>query len=87
MSPQSPTCIAAPVHVEGRVPGGDLFYFRSRHGDACLAVGGPDPADVAPWERCLPHPDARYLPASDGVAIMQNLAQAYTDAQPDRNRK
>ena len=40
---------AAPVQVEGELPTGEPFYFRARHDDASLAVGGDDPADVLIW--------------------------------------
>jgi hypothetical protein len=76
------TCAAAPVQVEGSLPGGELFYFRSRHVDVCLAVGGSDPSDIPAWQQCEPHPDASYLPAGDGIAILQMLAQGYTEAHP-----
>jgi hypothetical protein len=71
------TCSAAPVQVEGRLPGGEKYYFRARHGEVCLAVGGVDPSNGAAWERCEDHPDASYLPAGDGLAIMRRLAWAY----------
>jgi hypothetical protein len=45
------TGLAAPVQLEGVLPCGEHFYFRSRHDEVLLAVGGEDPADGAPWER------------------------------------
>jgi len=42
------TCLAAPVQVEGVLPCGERFYFRSRHNEILPAVGGEDPADGAP---------------------------------------
>jgi hypothetical protein len=75
------TCSAAPVQIEGQLPNGERFYFRARHTDACLGVGGADPSDVPAWEQCEPHPDASYLPAHDGVAILHRLADMYYAAQ------
>jgi hypothetical protein len=71
------TCTAAPVQVEGRLPSGDLFYFRARHDEALLAIGGPDPADVAAWEHSERHPGASYLPAQEGLAIIRRLARRH----------
>lgn len=71
------TCLAAPVQVEGRLPTGEPFYFRARHGEACLGAGGPDPADIPEWERCRAHPDAGHLPAGDGLAVIRELAASY----------
>jgi hypothetical protein len=45
------TGLAAPVQLEGVLPCGEQFYFRSRHDEVLLAVGGEDPADAAPWEQ------------------------------------
>jgi hypothetical protein len=45
------TCFAAPVQLEGVLPCGELFYFRSRHDEILLAVGGEDPGDGAPWQQ------------------------------------
>ncbi|MEE6262201.1 hypothetical protein [Plantactinospora sonchi] len=44
-------CPAAPVRVEGRLPDGQPFNFRARHGEVSLGVGGADPADVPAWTR------------------------------------
>jgi hypothetical protein len=44
------TCPAAPVQIEGMLPCGEQFYFRSRHDEILLAVGGQDPSGAAPWE-------------------------------------
>jgi hypothetical protein len=71
------TCSAAPIQVEGTLPGGELFYFRARHDEACLAIGGPDPADRAPWEQCRPHREAGFLPAADGLAILRELYEEW----------
>jgi hypothetical protein len=77
------TCSAAPVQVEGRLPGGELFYFRARHDEACLAVEGEDPADLPDWEQCNAHPEASYLTADDGLAILSALADAYRTRESD----
>jgi hypothetical protein len=69
------------VQVEGFLPDGEPFYFRARHGEACLAVGGPDPADAAPWERCLQHREASHLPADDGLPILRRLAVLHDQDQ------
>jgi hypothetical protein len=73
------TCHAAPVQVEGRLPVGPLFYFRARHDEVLLAVGGPDPADAPEWEGSEPHHEASYLPAQEGLAIIRHLAKRYDD--------
>ena len=71
------TCSAAPVQVEGQLPNGEQFYFRARHADACLGVGGADPSDAPDWEQCEAHPEASYLSAHDGLAILQRLSAVY----------
>jgi hypothetical protein len=71
------TCLAAPVQVEGLLPCGERFYFRARHTEACLAVGGADPSDVPAWEHCEPHPDASNLPADDGLVMLRHFADMY----------
>jgi hypothetical protein len=71
------TCLAAPVQVEGLLPCGEQFYFRARHTEACLAVGGVDPSDVPAWEHCEPYPEASYLPANEGLAILRRLADIH----------
>jgi hypothetical protein len=73
------TCLAAPVQLEGVLPCGERFYFRSRHDEALLAVGGADPADIAPWElRASYGPpgghEASYLPAQPGLRLLLHLA-------------
>ncbi|MEV6848148.1 hypothetical protein [Actinoplanes sp. NPDC051411] len=73
----TPSRSAAPVQVEGVLPGGELFYFRARHDEACLAIGGPDPAGRAPWERCRPHREAGLLPAADGLAMLRELYEEW----------
>jgi hypothetical protein len=65
------TCLAAPVQLEGRLPSGELFYFRSRHNDVTLSVGGDDPSGIPEWERGELHGEASYLPAVDGAAIIR----------------
>ena len=73
------TCEQAPVQLEGHLPTGEQFYFRARHRHATLAVGGADPADIPEWEAEEPCTNASYLPASEGLPLIQRLAQAYTE--------
>jgi GNAT superfamily N-acetyltransferase len=78
------TCHAAPVQLEGVLPCGERFYFRSRHDEVLLAVGGVDPADAAPWERQVdsaPH-DASFLPAEPGLRLLLDLAAEHRRGCP-----
>jgi hypothetical protein len=73
------TCLAAPVQVEGVLPCGERFYFRSRHNEILLAVGGEDPADGAPWQQQVSYgaparSEASYLPAQPGLRLLQDLS-------------
>jgi hypothetical protein len=73
------TCPAAPVQVEGMLACGERFYFRSRHDEILLAVGGEDPSDTAPWERRASsgqpgQEDASYLTAQPGLRLLLSLA-------------
>lgn len=76
------TCSAAPVQIEGRLPGGQQFYFRARHGDATLAVDGDDPSDIPEWERSERHEEASHLPADDGEDIIRRLAGSFSAGDP-----
>lgn len=78
------TCIAAPVQIEGRLPGGEPFYFRARWDEVTLSIGGEDPADVADWEGREAYPEASYLSGADGLAILRRLAARYGDKSGDR---
>ncbi|MCP3785136.1 hypothetical protein NLX85_17350 [Micromonospora sp. A3M-1-15] len=71
------TCSAAPVQVEGSLPNGERFYFRARHSDVSLGIGGDDPADIPEWEDSESHHEASYLPAADGEAFIGRLARSY----------
>ncbi|RKN13621.1 hypothetical protein D7147_31140 [Micromonospora musae] len=71
------TSSAAPVQLEGALPGGERFYFRSRHADASLGIGGDDPADLPEWEGSESHQEAGYLPAAAGEAIIRRLLRRY----------
>ncbi|MGK5676805.1 hypothetical protein ACSNOB_28695 [Micromonospora sp. URMC 106] len=71
------TCAAAPVQVEGSLPNGEPFYFRARHSNVSLGIGGDDPADVPEWEESESHTDASWLPAAKGEAIIRRLAFRY----------
>jgi hypothetical protein len=72
------TCLAAPVQVEGVLPCGERFYFRSRHDEILLAVGGEDPADGAPWQQQASYgtpagSEASYLAAQPGLRLLLDL--------------
>jgi hypothetical protein len=71
------TCQAAPVQLAGRIPDGTEFYFRSRHDDALLAIGGEDPAARGEWEAEIPFTDASWLTAEDGLPIIRRLFAEY----------
>ncbi|WP_433344612.1 hypothetical protein [Micromonospora sp. CA-111912] len=71
------TCSAAPVQIEGSLLNGDRFYFRARHSDVSLSIGGDDPADIPEWEDSESHQEASYLPAAAGEAIIRRLARRY----------
>ncbi|MEW2472247.1 hypothetical protein AB0875_00505 [Micromonospora gifhornensis] len=73
------TCSAAPVQAEGFLPNGERFYFRARHSDVSLGIGGDDPADIPEWEDSESHQEASYLPAADGEAIIRRLARRYLE--------
>ena len=73
------TCAAAPVQVEGVLPCGERFYFRSRHDEVLLGVGGADPSGGAPWELRAGYgppgeEEASYLPAQPGLRMLLDLA-------------
>jgi hypothetical protein len=65
------------VQVEGRLPSGERFYFRARHTDVSLGIGGGDPADIPEWEESESHREASWLPAAEGEAIIRRLAFRY----------
>lgn len=71
------TCAAAPVQLEGSLPSGEKFYFRARHDEARLAIGGREPIDRADWEGSEDHPGASYLSAEDGLPIIERLVVIY----------
>lgn len=73
------TCAAAPVQVEGSLPNGERFYFRARHSDVSLGIGGNDPADIPEWEDSATHQEASYLPTAVGEAIIRRLARRYLE--------
>jgi hypothetical protein len=76
------TCSAAPVQIDGRLPGGQPFYFRARHGEATLAVGGDNPSDIPNWERSERHEMASHLPPDDGEDIIRRLANSFAASDP-----
>ncbi|NED53649.1 hypothetical protein EAD96_30325 [Micromonospora sp. BL1] len=71
------TCEAAPVQMEGHLPSGERFYFRARHSDVSLGIGGEDPSDIPEWEESESHEEASWLPATDAEAIIRRLALRY----------
>lgn len=73
------TCTAAPVQMEGRLPDGELFYFRARHRDVSLGIGGNNPTDIPEWEECELHHTASWLSAAEGEAIIRRLARRYLE--------
>jgi hypothetical protein len=84
------SCYAAPVQILGFLPCGEEFYFRSRHDEVLLAVGGEDPSDIAPWERRVSYGQpgghaASYLPAAPGLELILGLAAQHqlTCEHPD----
>ncbi|WP_223874292.1 hypothetical protein [Salinispora mooreana] len=80
------TCSAAPVQVAGSLPNGERFYFRARHSDVSLGIGGDDPADIPKWEDSESHQEASYLPAADGGAIIRRLARRYLEERQPTGR-
>jgi hypothetical protein len=73
------TTLAGPVQLEGVLPCGEKHYFRSRHDQVLLAVGGEDPADGAPWQRWVSYgppggQKASYLPAQPGLRLLLDLS-------------
>ncbi|MGC5333500.1 hypothetical protein [Micromonospora sp. DT62] len=73
------TCVAAPVQVEGTLPSGERFYFRARHGDVSLGIGGDNPADIPEWEASESHQEASYLTAAVGGTMIRRLARRYRE--------
>lgn len=70
---------AAPVQILGVLPCGEEFYFRSRHDEVLLAVGGEDPSSIGSWERRVSYgepegEEASYLPAGPGLELILALA-------------
>jgi hypothetical protein len=43
------TSILAPLQIEGRLPSGETFYFRSEWGQAQLGIGGDEPWWKPDW--------------------------------------
>lgn len=83
------TCPAAPVQLEGVLPCGELFYFRSRHDEVLLAVGGEDPADGTPWQRRASYgppgggEEASYLSDQPGLGLLPEMSAGH---QPGRRQ-
>jgi hypothetical protein len=75
--------LAAPLQLEGRLPTGEAFYFRARHDEVSLGVGGDDPCWSPVWEgRELfgSDEDASYLSGEDGLTVLRRLVEAYRAA-------
>jgi hypothetical protein len=68
---------AIPLQLEGETPTGERFYVRAKEDDLMLAIGGADPSDCAPWERALPHADASYIPAAEGIPLIVRLYEDF----------
>jgi hypothetical protein len=43
------TSLIAPLQLEGTLPSGEAFYFRSEWGGAWLSLGGEDPVFQRAW--------------------------------------
>ena len=67
------------MQLDGRTPDGQRFYFRSRHEDVLLAIGGDDPVDGPAWEAGEQHPAASHLPAKDGHEVIRRLGNQYEE--------
>lgn len=80
------TCPEGPVQLEGRLPTGEPFYFRSRHQHASLGVGGGDPAWDPAWEEEEGCSGASHLPGERGLEIIRRLARSYAEASGRRPR-
>jgi hypothetical protein len=81
------TCLAAPVQLEGVLPCGEQFYFRSRHDEILPAAGGEDPSGIAPRELRAGYgppggEEAFYLPAQPGLRLLQNLSAEHRPSCP-----
>jgi len=73
------TCLAAPVQLEGVLPCGERFYFRARHDEVLLAIGGTAPSGSPSWERSVRYgqagaEEASYLPAQSGLQLLMDLS-------------
>ena len=76
------TGLAAPLQLEGRLPSGEAFYFRPRHDEVSMGIGGEDPCDSPTWEGREMYgtgSDASYLPGDDGLAILRRLVDEYRE--------
>ena len=71
--------IVAPVQLQGLLPRGERFYFRSRHDEPLLAEGGDDRADAAPWEVREPCGRASHLTCEDGLVMIRRMVSLYPD--------
>jgi hypothetical protein len=81
------TGLAAPVRIEGVLPCGERFCFRSRFNEILLAVGGADPARGAPWQQRSSYgtPEksaASYLTAQAGLPLLLDLAAQHRSECP-----
>lgn len=72
--------VPAPVQIWGTLPTGQNYYFRARHTDVSLAVGGDDPADAAPWRREVTYGEgsaASYLTPDAGMRLLLELYESW----------
>jgi hypothetical protein len=72
--------LAAPLQLEGRFPTGEAFYFRARHDEVSLRVGGDDPSESPVWEGREPYGSgeaASYLPGKDGLTVLRRMVETY----------
>ena len=74
------TSLAAPLQLEGQLPTGESFYFRARHDQVSLGVGGDDPSWSPEWEGSEQYgsdDDASYLSGEDGLAVLRRLTATF----------
>lgn len=69
-----------PVQAEGTI-GGKPFYFRARHQQWSLSIGGADVIMEPEWHTSQPWGngpfDAGYMPVEDAAAIIEHQATIY----------
>ena len=68
---------AAPVQIQGFVPTGEPFYFRARHDDLSLAIGGDARSEGALWNASENCDNASYLSGERGMVIILRMWAQY----------